>query len=126
MKGVKSSVRVRILFDSGSHRSFGTTKAVHAAGEPVKRKQWIEITSFGQEKAEEKLREVLEKELLPVERGESVKLELYGVKSISHIKNEHGVEEKRLSSFARFVVFGRLQGKGGVGNRIVDLGRLYL
>ena len=113
---MKSSVRVRVLFDSGSHRSFGTTKAVHAAGEPVKRKQWIKIRSFGQEKAEGKLREVLELELLPVETGESVKLELYALKSISRIKNEHGVEEKRLSPFARFVVFGRLQGKGGFGN----------
>jgi hypothetical protein len=71
VKGVKGSPRVRVLFDTGSHKSFVSRKVVKAAGVPAKRKEWIEIKSFGQEKAEGKLHDVFELEVLPVTGEES-------------------------------------------------------
>jgi hypothetical protein len=71
---VKGSPRVRVLFDTGGHKSFVSRKVVKAARVPARRKEWIEIKSFGQEKAEGKLHDVFELEVLPVTGGESVKM----------------------------------------------------
>ena len=45
---VNKSSRVRVLFDAGSHKSFITTRAVQLAGLREGRKEWIEISTFGQ------------------------------------------------------------------------------
>ena len=95
VKGVKGSPKVRVLFDTGSHKSFVNRKIVKAAGVPVKRKEWVEIKSFGQEKAEGKLHDVFELEVLPVTGGESGKIEAYGVEYVSRIRNEHVELKKR-------------------------------
>ncbi|CAB4000960.1 Hypothetical predicted protein, partial [Paramuricea clavata] len=95
VKGVKGSPRVRVLFDTGSHKSFVSRKVVKAAGVPAKRKEWIEIKSFGQERAEGKLQDVFELEVLPVTGGESVNIEAYGVEYVSQIRNEHVELKKR-------------------------------
>ena len=71
IKEVKGSPRVRVRFDTGSHKSFVNRKIVKAAGVPVKRKEWVEIKSFGQEKGQGKLHDVFELEVLPV-MGERV------------------------------------------------------
>ena len=92
---MKGSPRVRVLFDTGSHKSFVSRKVVKAAGVPAKRKEWIEIKSFGQEKAEGKLHDVFELEVLPVTGEESVKIEAYGVEYVSQIRNEHVELKKR-------------------------------
>ncbi|CAB3994038.1 TNF receptor-associated factor 3 [Paramuricea clavata] len=69
--GGKENVRVRVMFDSGSQRSFVTGKVAQKAGVPVKRREWVEIRTFGQEKVEGKLREVFELSVAPVQ-GERV------------------------------------------------------
>ncbi|CAB4022835.1 TNF receptor-associated factor 3 [Paramuricea clavata] len=51
VKGPGGGVRTRVLFDSGSHRSFVTVKAAQTARIPVKRREWLKICTFGQEKA---------------------------------------------------------------------------
>ena len=51
--------RVRVLFDSGSHRSFVTAKAALKYELPVERKEWITISTFGQKGKESGLREVV-------------------------------------------------------------------
>ena len=66
VKGNKENVRVRVLFDSESQRSFITQKVVERAGVPVKRKEWVEIRTFGQEDHVGKLREVYEKDMTPM------------------------------------------------------------
>ncbi|CAB4015032.1 Hypothetical predicted protein, partial [Paramuricea clavata] len=71
--GGKENVRVRVMFDSGSQRSFVTSK----------------------EKVEGKFREVFELSVAPVQGGESVNIEVYGVDSISQIKNEHVETRKK-------------------------------
>jgi hypothetical protein len=93
--GGKENVRVRVMFDSGSQRSFVTGKVAQKAGVPVKRKEWVEIRTFGQEKVEGKLREVFELRVAPVQGGESVNIEVYGVDSISQIRNEHVETRKK-------------------------------
>ncbi|CAB4017874.1 E3 ubiquitin- ligase DZIP3, partial [Paramuricea clavata] len=93
--GGKENVRVRVMFDSGSQRSFVTGKVAQKAGVAVKRKEWVEIRTFGQEKVEGKLREVLELSVAPVQGGESVNIEVYGVDSISQIRNEHVETRKK-------------------------------
>ncbi|CAB4005252.1 E3 ubiquitin- ligase DZIP3 [Paramuricea clavata] len=93
--GGKENVRVRVMFDSGSQRSFVTGKVAQKAGVPVKRKEWVEIRTFGQEKVEGKLREVFELNVAPVQGGESVSIDVYGVDSISQIRNEHVETRKK-------------------------------
>ncbi|CAB3977651.1 E3 ubiquitin- ligase DZIP3 [Paramuricea clavata] len=93
--GGKENVRVRVMFDSGSQRSFVTGKVAQKAGVPAKRKEWVEIRTFGQEKVEGKLREVFELSVAPVQGGESVSIEVYGVDSISQIRNEHVETRKK-------------------------------
>lgn len=43
VNGENDDVRVRVMFDTGSHKSFVTAKVVHSAGLQPKRKEWIEI-----------------------------------------------------------------------------------
>lgn len=50
VRGDRRSVRVRVLFDAGSHQSFITTRAVQTAGLPIKGNEWIEISTFGQQR----------------------------------------------------------------------------
>ena len=91
---MRSDARVRVLFDSGSQRSFVTQKVVERTGVPVKRREWVELRTFGKERCAGKLRDVLEVNVAPVKGGESTRIEVYSVDSISQITNEH-VEAKK-------------------------------
>ena len=81
--------RVRVLFDSGSHRSFVTAKAALKYELPVERKEWITISTFGQKGKESGLREVVRFDIKPLRGGRVQALEAYVVPEISHISNEH-------------------------------------
>ena len=72
-----------------------TQKVVERAGVPVKRREWVEIRTFGQEKCAGKLRDVLEVNVAPVKGGESIRMEVYCVESISQIRNEHVETRKK-------------------------------
>ena len=61
MKGRKQG-RVRVLFDSGSHRSFITAKAANLYGLGIVRKEWLSISTFGQRVKDSGLREVVHSE----------------------------------------------------------------
>ena len=77
------------MFDSGNHKSFVMQKTVKLVGIDVKRKEWIKISMFGQSLTNEGLRNVCEMEIVPLQSGEAIRIEVYGVPSISQIKNEH-------------------------------------
>ena len=94
VKGNTGDVRIRVMFDSGSHRSFITLKVAKDAGLKSKRKEWVEISTFGQAMVDRRLREVFEIEIRPVRIGEGTVIEAYGVSSIAQVKNEH-VEVRR-------------------------------
>ena len=81
--------RVRVLFDSGSHRSFVTAKAALKYELPVERKEWITISTFGQKGKESGLRDVVRFDIKPLRGGRVQALEAYVVLEISHISNEH-------------------------------------
>ena len=80
---------VRVLFDSGSQRTFVTVKAARRLGlEPV-RKEEMRIKAFGVKEAEVKEREVYRFSLSPVFRSTSnVFIEAVGVVDISSIANQ--------------------------------------
>ena len=77
VKGDSKSVRVRVLFDPGSHPSFITSRAAQSAGLPIKVKEWIEISTFGQETKDCGMRAVYELDVSPLQGGERVKIEAY-------------------------------------------------
>ena len=84
-----SQGRIRVLFDSGSHRSFVTAKAASKYDLPVVRKEWVTISTFGQKGKESGLREVVRFDIKPLNGGRVQVLEAYVVPVISHISNEH-------------------------------------
>ena len=81
--------RIRVLFDSGSHRSFITAKAASSYGLGVVRKEWLSICTFGQRVKESGLREVVRFDVTPLQGDKALRLEAYVVPAISHISNEH-------------------------------------
>lgn len=89
IKGDKRNLRVRVLFDAGSHRSFITTKAVQSAGLSEKGKEWIEISTFGQQTKDSGLKGVYDLQVFPFRGGNGIKIEAYEVPTIAQISNEH-------------------------------------
>ena len=94
VKGCNKNVRVRVLFDAGSHRSFITKNAVQSAGLSVERQEWVKISTFGQGMKDSGLCDVYEIEVFPAPGGQGVKIEAYGVPSIAQIRKEHVEIEK--------------------------------
>ncbi|XP_065058043.1 uncharacterized protein LOC135685879 [Rhopilema esculentum] len=82
-------VKVRVLFDSGSQKTFVTPTVVERAKLQVVRKENLGIKAFGSETAERKLRDVVELDLRAVRGGKRVKVEAYVVEKISEISNCH-------------------------------------
>ena len=82
-------VKVRVLFDSGSQKTFVTPTVVERAKLQVVRKENLGIKAFGSETAERKLRDVVELDLRAARGGKRVKVEAYVVEKISEISNCH-------------------------------------
>ena len=89
VKGVKKECRVRILFDTGSHKSFITAEAVDKIGLPVVRREKLGIQAFGSKEAEVRVREVVDVCLSPLHGSERVVISCYVVDEISSIPNVH-------------------------------------
>ena len=79
--------KVRVLFDSGSHRSFVTSKAASLVNPKGLGRELLGINTFGQKCASAEQRDVVELKLEPVNGGLSV--EAYVVPDISTIPNGH-------------------------------------
>ena len=75
----KRDLKIRVLFDCGTHRSFVTKTTKDIAGLNVIRKEWVTITTFGQTEGRPQLMEVVEVNLCPGGRGENVKTQAYVV-----------------------------------------------
>ena len=61
---------MRILFDTGSHKSFITAEAVDRIGLPVVRRERLGIQAFGSKEAEVRVREVVDVCLSPLDGRE--------------------------------------------------------
>lgn len=83
------SVRARVLFDGGSHRSFITSSAAREARLPVVRREWLSINAFGESGKKSELRNVVELTVSPVKGKNSVRIEAFVVPEIAHIPNNH-------------------------------------
>ena len=74
--------RVRVLFDSGSHRSFVTTKAANNCELQIVRKEWHSISTFGHRSIDSGLREVARFDVMPLHGGKVQPIEAYVVPDI--------------------------------------------
>ena len=89
INGSRNGNRVRVLFDSGSHKSFVTVEVARAHNLKVLKKEWLSISTFGRNTTDSGLRDVVLVDLIPVSGGRNLTLEAYVVPEISRISNEH-------------------------------------
>jgi len=101
----KREGKVRVLFDSGSHRSFITAKAVKALGLRPVRRETLVINAFGCRESEEKERDVVEFTLMPVKGGKNVKIACIVVNSIASISNIHVEKVKKSYEHLQMIWF---------------------
>ena len=85
----KKEEKVRVLFDSGSQKSFVTAKTVSKLGLNYVRKENLGIRAFGSNETDYALREIVNFSISPVNGGESVNVECFVVPEIASIVNEH-------------------------------------
>ena len=83
----KEGCNVRVLFDTGSHKTFITAKAVSRLGLRVVRKEKLGIKAFGRKEAEVEMREVVVLSLRSIHGGKQVKIEAFVVDNIAEISN---------------------------------------
>ena len=84
----KNNVRVRVLFDTASHKSFISERVVRSLGLPVLRKEWLAVNTFGQRAVGSNLRDVVRVDVTPVGGGKIRSVEAFVVPEISRIHNE--------------------------------------
>ena len=104
VNGMKDG-KVRVLFDSGSHRSFITAAALEKLGLRPVRKENLSIKAFGSNEAENSMRDVVEFHLVPIRGGKGVKISCFVVRSIGSISNIHLEEVKQVYSHLNFIWF---------------------
>ena len=85
----KKEWKVRVLFDSGSQKSFISAKVVGKLGLMPVRKEQLGIKAFGRNEAEMKERDVYQISIDPLLQGKSVVIEVYAVDEISTVGNIH-------------------------------------
>ena len=80
---------MRVLFDTGSHKSFITAKAAASLGlEPMK-KESLSIRAFGSSETDNKMRDVVQFYVTFLQEGERITIECVVVDEITDIVNEH-------------------------------------
>ena len=87
LKG-ESAKRVRVLFDSGSQKSFVTSKAMKDAKLHVVRSEWLEVNKFGGATNDGKMREVVDFKINSVKGNRSIQLEASVVPQICQVRND--------------------------------------
>ncbi|XP_046841149.1 uncharacterized protein LOC124435254 [Xenia sp. Carnegie-2017] len=85
----KGKTRVRVLFDSGSQKSFVTCDAKRCAKLNVARREWLEVNTFGGGSNKGRMTEVVQCEVSAVQGGRKIRVEALVVPHICAIKNEH-------------------------------------
>ena len=92
----KKDGNVRVLFDSGSHRSFISADTVAKLGLKRVRRERLGIKAFGSKEAVEGERDLVEFYLVPLKRGEKrVKIICFVVDNITSITNIHVEQVKK-------------------------------
>ena len=84
-----SESKVRVLFDTGSHKSFITAKAVGKLGLRPVRRECLGIRAFGSKEANVAMRDVVEISLSSSQGKNGILIEAFVVNDISDIPNVH-------------------------------------
>ena len=100
-----NGVKMRILFDTGSQKTFISRKAASKLSVVPVRSEKLGIKAFGRSEAEIEKRDVYELIVCPVFAGESVTIEAYEVCEISCISNVKAQEIKQNYSHLNKIVF---------------------
>ena len=85
----RKDCRVRVLFDTGNHRSFITAKAVGKLHIRPVRNESLGIKCFGNEETKTAVRDVVELSLNNINGVKSIQIEAFVVDNISTISNVH-------------------------------------
>lgn len=85
----KRNVRVRVLFDSGSQKSFVTSNVVSNANIYPFKQESLSICRFGDKEAIVSSNDVVMLNLMPAGGGQGVSINAYVVDSIAEVRNEH-------------------------------------
>ena len=88
-------MKVRVIFDLGSQLSFVRSRVVESAGLEPKRKEWLEISTFGQQVADGGLKEGFDLDNRSVDGKSGHRIEAFAVERISSIKSEHVERRKK-------------------------------
>ena len=92
----KKESKVRVLYDSGSQKTFISAKAVDRLTLRPLREQSLGIKTFGNSEPEVKKRAVYDVKLTSlIEKGKNVSVEAYVVEEISTIANIHVEKVKK-------------------------------
>ena len=104
--GDKKESKVRVLFDSGSQKTFISAKAVDRLALKPLREECLGIKTFGQSEPEIKKRSVYELSLEPLRNDDrNVRVEAFLVDDICTISNIHVEEVKRNYKHLRDIYF---------------------
>ena len=101
----KKDCNVRVLFDSGSHRSFISAKAVENLGLRPVRRENLSIKAFGCRETDDSVRDVVEFYLVPLRGEKKVKVSCFVVDDITSIANIHVEEVKKLYPHLHMIYF---------------------
>ena len=85
----KGTSRVRVLFDTASHKSFVTSRVVKSFELETLRREWLTVNTFGQRATGSNFRDVVGIDLTPVGGGKVMRIEAFVVPEISRVRNEH-------------------------------------
>ena len=85
----KGTSRVRVLFDTASHKSFVTSRVVKSFELETLRREWLTVNNFGQRATGSNFRDVVGIDLTPVGGGKVMRIEAFVVPEISRVRNEH-------------------------------------
>ena len=80
--------KARILFDTGSHRSFVTAKIVSNLGLQRVRQELLGISTLGNRSRESHMTDVVELDIMPLGGGSALKVKAFVVPEISSVRNE--------------------------------------
>ena len=79
----KGTSRVRVLFDTASHKSFVTSRVVKSFELETLRREWLTVNTFGQRATGSNFWDVVGIDLTPVGGGIVMRIEAFVVPKIS-------------------------------------------
>ena len=101
----KVGSRVRVMFDSGSQKTFVTESVVKSLGLKVLREEELGVKTFGSREAEVEMRKVYAIPLVAVNGGKTITIEAFSVSEISTIANQHVEDIKNIYSHLKDIQF---------------------